>query len=298
MLWGDIKVVGFGEAVAHGAVTIVNAIALGKGAAFGINLMTTAKVQLTDDAMEIQGVIASDPAEEPTLIEQAVRLVFEHYNVKKYGAAVETESNIPIARGLKSSSVAANALVLATSAALGQEIDDFSALKLSVDAAVKAGITITGAYDDACASYFGNIVLTDNVNREILKRDQLKEECQVIIHIPDKKSYTADLDVQKVKQIAPDVEKAFQEALKGNYWKALTINGALYSKVLGYDRKLASEALNAGAIAAGLSGKGPATVAVAVGDAGKRVEEVLRAYPGKIVNSKPNREKAHVTRKE
>jgi len=42
--WGDIEVVGFGATIAHGAATIVNAIALGKGAAFGINLWTKAKV--------------------------------------------------------------------------------------------------------------------------------------------------------------------------------------------------------------------------------------------------------------
>jgi len=291
-------VVGFGEAVAHGAATIVNAIALGKGAAFGINLWTKAKVQLTDDAMMIQGTIASDPREDTTLIETTVKLVFEHYKIKKHGATVETQSNIPIARGLKSSSVAANALVLATSAALGQKLDDLTALKIGVDAALEAEITITGAFDDACASYFGNIILTDNLNRRIMKRDRLKEEYQVIIHIPAQKAYTADLDLQKVRKIAPEVEKAFQEAMQGNYWKALTINGNLYSKVLGYDQKLTREAFDAGAVAVGLSGKGPATVAVAVEENAEKVEEALRAYPGSVIKSKPNAEQAYIVRRE
>jgi len=298
MRWRDSEVAGFGEALAHGAATIVNAITIGKGAALGIKLWTRAQVQLTDDAMVIRGTIISDPREDTTLIEKAVRLVFEHYNIKKYGATVETQSNIPIARGLKSSSVAANALVLATSAALGQKLDDMAALKLSVDSASEAGITITGAFDDACASYFGNIVLTDNVNRKILKRDQLKEDYQVFIHIPSQKSYTADLDIQKVKQIAPEVENAFQEAMHGNYWKALTLNGRLYSKALGYDQTLVREALDSGALAAGLSGKGPATVAIAVEDKAEKIEEAMRAYPGTVIKSKPNKEPAYIVRRE
>ncbi len=35
--------------MAHGAATIVNAIALGKGAAFGVDLWTKAEVKLTSE---------------------------------------------------------------------------------------------------------------------------------------------------------------------------------------------------------------------------------------------------------
>ena len=41
-------------AIAHGAATIVNAIALGKGAAFGVDLWTKAEVKLTDEPGVIQ----------------------------------------------------------------------------------------------------------------------------------------------------------------------------------------------------------------------------------------------------
>ena len=43
------------EAVSHGAITIVNAMATGKGAALGIRLLTKAKVELTDEAGRISG---------------------------------------------------------------------------------------------------------------------------------------------------------------------------------------------------------------------------------------------------
>ncbi len=41
---------GKAAAVAHGAATIVNAIALGRGAAFGVDLWTKAEVKLTGEA--------------------------------------------------------------------------------------------------------------------------------------------------------------------------------------------------------------------------------------------------------
>ena len=53
-------------------------------------------------------------------------------------------------------------LRLATIAALGKTLDDLELVKLGVDAAFDAKVTVTGAFDDACASYFGGAVITDN----------------------------------------------------------------------------------------------------------------------------------------
>ncbi len=138
--------VGFGTAIAYGAVTVVNAIATGKGAALGVNLWTKAKVRLTGDKGVVNGKILSDPNEDITLIKESVLTVLKYFHVEnEFGAEVETESNIPIAKGLKSSSVASNALVLATIGALRKKVDDFTVLDFSVDASIKAKTTITGA---------------------------------------------------------------------------------------------------------------------------------------------------------
>ena len=146
---------GTAQAIAHGAATIVNAIALGKGAAFGVGLSTKAKVTLTDEPQVITGEIVSDPAESTALIEKTVTRVFQRFKVeKRFGAKVQTWSEIPAARGLKSSSAAANAVVLATTAALGETLDDLEIVKLGVAAAFDAKVTVTGAFDDACASRY------------------------------------------------------------------------------------------------------------------------------------------------
>ncbi len=288
---------GLGEAVAHGAATIINAIAIGKGAAFGIDLKTKAKVELTDEVGIVKGKIISEPQESTVLIEKAVKLVLKHFGVeKKYGARVETESNIPIAKGLKSSSVASNALVLATTAALGKKLDDKTLLNLSVEAAFQAGTTITGAFDDACASFFGNLVVTDNLKRRILKKKKILGDYKVVLYIPTEKVYTVKSDVKKMKLIAPQVELAFKEALKGNYWKALTLNGILYSVALGYNPKPILDALECGAVAAGLSGKGPAIVAVTKTSNVDNILDVWKSYEGKILTANINRKKAYIVK--
>ncbi|NIR87462.1 shikimate kinase [Candidatus Bathyarchaeota archaeon] len=283
------------EAVSHGAATIVNAIATGKGAAVGVDLWTRARVQLTDKPGTIEGNIASDPTEDPVLIEKTVSKVFEHFNFReRFGAKVRTWSNIPIARGLKSSSVAGNAIALATVAALDKSLDDPTILNLSVDAAIEAKVTITGAFDDACASYFGGVMVTDNLKREIVKRFEIAEDLAVLFYVPAKKVYTSGSDVQRMKRVASLVRIAYKEAVKGKYWLALTLNGLIYSSALGYNQSIAADALMAGALAAGLSGTGPSVTAIVPEEKIDNVKEAWQAYEGDILQARVNHEKAKV----
>jgi shikimate kinase len=283
------------EAIAHGAATIVNAIAFGKGAAFGVDLWTKAEVKLTEEPHVIKGEITSDPAESTVLIERVVSRVLKHFNLeKRFGARVKTWSNIPVARGLKSSSAAANAVALATIAALGKNLDDLAVVNLGVDAAFEAKVTVTGAFDDACASYFGGAVITDNLNRKLLKRVALPEDLTVLFHVPASKAYTADSDVNKLQTVKPLVKIAYKEAQKGNFWTALTLNGLIYSSALGYSVAVALDALVAGALAAGLCGKGPAVTAVVPADKVDSVRVALQRYEGEILHARLNHEKARV----
>jgi len=283
------------EAIAHGAATIINAIALGKGSAFGVDLWTKAEVKLTDEPNVIKGEITSDPAESTVLIERTVARVFKHFSVeKRFGAKVKTWSTIPAARGLKSSSAAANAVALAAVAALGETLDDLEVVKLCVDAAFDAKVTVTGAFDDACASYFGGAVVTDNLKRKLLKRVALPDDLTVLFHVPPTKAYTGDSDVNRLRTVKPLVEVAYNEAVKGNFWVALSLNGVIYSSALGYDASVASDALAAGALAAGLCGKGPAVTAVVSSDKIDSVRTALQRHKGEVLQAHLNHEKAKV----
>jgi shikimate kinase len=281
--------------MAHGAATIVNAIALGKGVAFGVDLWTKAEVRLTEEPPIITGEITSDPAESTVLIEKTVSRVLQHFKVEKsFGAKVLTHSNIPAARGLKSSSAAANAVALATVAALGETLDDLEVVKLGVDAAFDAKVTVTGAFDDSCASFFGGAVVTNNLERKLLKRVTLPEDLAVLFHVPSSKAYTADSDVNRLRTVKPLVEIAYKEAQAGNFWTALTLNGLIYSSALGYDPSPSLDALTAGAVAAGLCGKGPAVTAVVSTDKIDSVKSALQRHPGEILQARLNHEKAKV----
>ncbi len=284
-----------GRAVAYGAITIINAISCGLGAALGINLKTEATVKLMDEPGRIEGKILSDPSESTILIEKSVRRVLKQFNLEnQYGAYVETRSSIPIARGLKSSSAAANAITLATLSALGEKVDDLTAISMGVDASIEAGVTVTGAFDDACASYFGNVVITDNYRRKVLRKFHPEEDYAVLVHIPSKKSYTSESNVDRMKIIADEVKALHRMAMLGDYWQAMTLNGIIYSAVLGYDANIAIDALAEGAIAAGLSGKGPAVAAIVPRDKANDVRDCWRKYGGEAIEAAINREKAHI----
>jgi shikimate kinase len=173
-------------------------------------------------------------------------------------------------------------------------LDDVSVVKLGVDGALEAKVTITGAFDDACASFFGGVVITDNINRSIVKRFELTETPAVLFYVPAEKTYTVSSNVKRMKSMASAVEVAYNEALKGNYWQALTLNGTIYSSALGYDSSPTLDALNSGAVAAGLSGTGPAITAIVNEENVDAVKDVWQKREGEILEAQINQEKAKV----
>lgn len=285
---------GVGVASACASATVVNAIATGKGAAFGVDLRVQAKVELTERP-GITGRVLGEKKESPKLIEICVRRVLEHLGLrKKHGALVETSSDIPIAVGLSSSSAAANAVVLATFAALGRKPKPKLALDIGIDAAFEAGVTITGALDDAAASLYGCGVVTDNLKRRILKKFKVDPKLRVVIHVPRSRFYTSRASKVDMEPIRKPVELVHRMAMRGEIWKALTMNGLLYATALGHDPLVAIEAMSKGALAAGLTGTGSATVAVARPDDVVAIANAWRSWPGRIIITRPAIEGARV----
>jgi len=285
------------EAESHGAITIVNAMATGKGAALGIDLWTRARVTVTKEAGAFAARNISYPDDNADLAKTTAQNVFASFRAdKRLGAVVETESNIPPAVGLKSSSAASNAVALASVHALGRKTNDVKVVGLGVEASLKSGVTLTGAYDDASACYFGGVVVTDNLNRRILKRFRPKGRLRVLIHVPNLKRYTREVDPKPFRAIRRFVEAAHREALLGNYWTSMTLNGLVYSMVLGYETTATMAALNAGAVAAGLTGKGPAVAAIVPESKKDNVRAAWRRFTGQVVETSFNFRKATVSR--
>jgi len=281
---------GIGHAWALGAGTIINAIATWKGAAFGIDLHTSAEVRL-NDTDKISGTIKEGG--DPELIERCVRLVFERFD-HTGGADVVTTSEVPIASGLKSSSAAANATILATLDALGESMEPLDAARLGVQAALDAGVTITGAFDDAAASMLGGVVITDNMSNTLISRDKMESE--VIIYAPDKKAFSSQTDVGRSRLIGPWIDVAHELTQLGEYEKAMTLNGFLYCSALGFSVEPMMMALEVGITGVSLSGTGPAYTALTDGEKADKLIEVWSTLDGKVIKTKVNNTGAQIGR--
>jgi shikimate kinase len=281
---------GTGYATALGAGTIINAIATWKGSAFGIDLKTSAEVKL-NSSNRIEGTIKGGG--NPKLIERCVQLVFEKFNCQD-GAEVKTISEVPIASGLKSSSAAANASVLAALDAIGESMELLDAALLGVQAARDTGVTITGAFDDAAASMLGGVVVTDNRESSLISRNVLESE--VIIYAPRKKVYSSKTDVNRSRLMAPWVDMAYELCIEGKYEKAMTLNGFLYCSALGFKSEPILMALEAGVEGASLSGTGPAYTALVHGETADRVADAWSALGGKVIRTKVNNYGAQIGR--
>ena len=271
-----------GYAYAYGAGTIINAIATWKGAAFGIDLKTEAEVVLTD-SKNIQGYM--EEGGNTTLIERCVELTLLRFGSSS-GAKVATKSQIPIASGLKSSSAAANAAVLATLDALGEELEPLEAVKIGVQAALDAKVTITGAFDDACASMLGGFVITDNKKKELISR--VERDSGVLILAPEKKVFSSSTNVARSQLIGRWVEIAYKEALSGNYEKAMTLNGFLYCSALGFSPEPMMAALEVGIEGVSISGTGPAYTALGSPELLDKLEPIWGRMGGKVIRTKVN----------
>ncbi|MGB9980367.1 shikimate kinase [Methanobacterium sp.] len=273
-----------------GSATVINAIATGCGSAFGIGRYVTAEVELKPSNI----ICKSDKDVDTSLMELCVKKVLHKFDIDT-GVRVKTYSDLPVASGLSSSSATSNAVTQATVSALSKKygsdchISGIEVLNLAIDASLEAGVTITGAFDDASASFFGGLTVTDNLNRKILKKQDMEEQ-NILIYMPDKKSLTAQSDILKMKLLSPYVKLAFDQALKGDIYKALTLNGLLYCAALEFNPNIALDALNAGAIAAGLSGTGPSFVAITDDKALDNVLDSWSSYEGNIIHTEVDNE--------
>jgi shikimate kinase len=162
-----------GSAEAPAAGTVLNALATGTGSAFAIDRYVRASVEATPGEGGVTGTITGAPDADTRLIERCVELAGREYGDTALSGHVRTESEVPLASGLKSSSAAANAAVLATLDALGvaEDVPAEDATRLGVRAAREVGVTVTGAFDDASASMLGGVTVTDNDADDLLARE-------------------------------------------------------------------------------------------------------------------------------
>lgn len=257
-----------GEAYAAG--TVLNAVATYIGSAFPINLKTKVHLEMTDGKTCI---IINDKEFESKLAEE----ILNRFSLR---AKVYVESEIPQGFGLGSSSAFANALIVAASKASGIKIGKEEILVLNAEASIKAGVSYTGALDDAAASLLARLVVTDNKSMKILREDRLKGYVAVLVP----KFKRGKIDVEVMRREAYKLKKAIDLAFESKYCEAMVENTKFYCRHIGYPLEVA-EVLWEKGICCGLSGNGPSFCAIGDKEEVEMASEVWKKF-GEVIISK------------
>lgn len=270
-----------------GAISIINAIATGKGSTLGISLKVKAKITLEPGFSGISKNFANDK-----LINKIIKSIIPNKILNNNFVSITLTSDIPAGWGLKSSSAVSNAVSLACYKLINDEIYDRAVLNTAVNSSLWAKVSITGAFDDACACYFGGIILSDNYYKKLIKRETVNSDLWVIIFLPNGISRG---DVTKLKLHKELFNHAFKLAIRGDYWKAMNLNGVLINSILynNYDPLL--KALEHNCLAVSYSGNGPAIASVVYKDNIDNLKNSFESLNGKVIVSQVNNSKAFVT---
>jgi len=255
--------------VSHGAITVINAIPCGIGATVGVELRTKASFSVRGDRRTVS--IVNDEREDDSMARICVKNTYEHFRVEEpKGWVLAIDSQIPISRGLKSSSSACNAIVSAAAGKIMKEHKKkgfenneegvLEMIRLGVRCAREANVTITGAFDDACGCHLGGLVITDNRNDMLIGRSEVDKH-DVILLVPAEKIRKPSLSTEAFRNISEKVRELVNK-VDDDWYSVLTANGSLVARAVGADNSIARRAMAMGALAAGVSGTGPAVSVV------------------------------------
>lgn len=274
--------------IVHGAISIVNAVATGYGSAMGISL--NVKVEII--SKKGSGLIFQKGGGS-LMIKKIIYDVLQSKYINNNQLLINIKSEVPSGMGLKSSSAVSNAVALACISLTNKEISDEFVLNSAINASLYAKTTITGAYDDSTACYYGGFVTTDNYKRKIWKRENSPTDISAVIFLPNNKKRG---DVTRLKLLSDIYLEAFQLAYSGQYWKAMKLNGVLTSSLLSNSYTITRMCLENGALAASISGNGPAIAAVVRESEVQKIKSVLSNLDGRVIISRTNNQKASTVR--
>jgi len=277
------------QATLHGAVSIVNAIATGKGATLGISLKTKAIVKISPGSGV--SIESRNKTISSRLINRVVQKVVPKSELEKFKVEIELESDIPTGYGLKSSSAISSAVSLACAKLFRPKWTDKQILLAGVDASIESRVSITGAYDDACGCYYGGFAVTDNFKRKIMKLEKGPKNLVAVIFIPKSRKRG---NVKNLKNLRPIFEQAWGLALDSDYWNAMILNGLATSTILNSDPKLITSLIEKGALGASVSGNGPAIAAISKKEDIVNIKKIFSNLVGTTIVSEINNKKAEV----
>jgi len=277
------------KATLHGAISIVNAIAMGKGATLGISLKTEATIKTSQGKGVI--LVSDNKTISSRLVNRVVQKVVPKKVLDKNKLKISIQSEIPTGYGLKSSSAISSAVALACAKLFRPKWSDYEILIAGVNASIETKVSITGAYDDACGCYYGGFVVTDNYKRKIIKSEKGPHNLISVIFIPKSRKRGK---VKNLKKLSIVFDQAWRMARNSDYWNAMILNGLATSSILNSEPKIITDLIERGALGATISGNGPAIAAVVKKEDIQNMKKIFSSLQGKTIISEINNKKAEV----
>ena len=273
----------------HSAISIVNAIATGKGATLGISKNVSVEIE-TSHGEGITVEIGKKQMKS-RLINRVIEKIVPKNTLSKTKLRILVDSEVPTGYGLKSSSAISSAVAMGCAKLFKPDMSDFEILRAGVDASIETKVSLTGAYDDACACYFGGFIVTDNYKRKIIHSKKCQNNISAIIFIPKSRKRG---NVKKLKILSDVFEQAWNLAKKSDYWNAMILNGFATSAILNSNPKIISKLIENGALGASISGNGPSIAAITKNETVPKIKKVFSSFEGNVMVAKINNKKAEV----
>ena len=277
------------ETLVHGAVSLVNAISTGNGATLGIDTFVKTRLE-TKDGTGIY-ITSDDKTISSRLINKVIENIVPKRQLEKTRLELDFKSNIPTGYGLKSSSAISTAVSMACSKAFKKDMNDKKILKVGVESSIQTKVSITGAFDDACACYYGGFNVTNNYKRDLIFRHPAPKNLEAIIFLPKSRKRG---NLKKLKNFKDAFEKAWEFARKSDYWNAAILNGIATSSILNSNPELILKLVKKGAIGATISGNGPSIVVIVKRGHGSNIKKEFSSLEGNVLVSSINNKKAEV----
>ena len=272
-----------------GAVSIVNAIATGKGATLGVDTFVETKL-VKKEGTGIQ-ITSENKTISSRLINQIIKNMIPAKILEKSKLELDFKSNIPTGYGLKSSSAISSAVALSCAKAFRKKISDEEILKLGAKTSIQTKVSITGAYDDACACHFGGFNVTDNLKMKLIHRELAPKDLEAIIFLPKSRKRG---NLKRLKEFNNAFEKSWELAVSSDYWNAAILNGIATTSILNSEPKLIMELMEKGAYCATISGNGPSIIAITDKKHKTKIMKEFSGLEGKIMIANINNKKAFV----
>ena len=249
-----MKVLGEGES--NGAISILHALGLGRGCSIGIQLTT--KVQIVEDAVEIEddrnGLLA---AVEKCWRDRGLPIP------DQFGWKVD--SSIPIGQGLKSSSALSCAALRALNSCAWTGLSNSEIADIAAKSQLISNCAKTGSMDDNWASLEPGWKLVDptlSASESIILEGDIDPNLSILVLLRGKR--TVEISAEAFSQHEQIFERSLASVMRGSILDALSSNGMAVAAATDDQEalRICNLSIASGAIAAGISGSGPSIAIV------------------------------------